>query len=159
MLSRRFLPRRPLFNAALGVIAASMVLTSQGTAVAAANPYTPEGICGAGYRVIDSMLLRNVLSSSDAVGGRTYLLYNSGNKYNCVVTIKSVAVGTPSQVTADLQIFSGNSVDKAYRDRGNYTYYAGPVKAYAAGKCVATYGDVKAGGNSYANSSPKGHCG
>ncbi|WP_371780407.1 hypothetical protein [Streptosporangium subroseum] len=154
MPSRPLSPHRPLLKVVVGVITTGILLTSQGTALAVANPHTPEGVCGSGYRVIES----HPLVGSAGTGGRVYLLYNSGNGYNCSVTIKSVAVGTASQVTADLQVFTGNSV-KGYRDRGNYKYYAGPVKAYAAGKCVAIYGDVDSGANTFVNQGPKGHCG
>ncbi|MEU7900914.1 hypothetical protein AB0B45_49825 [Nonomuraea sp. NPDC049152] len=146
-------------RATVATAALGLALTSQGTALASVNPYTPTSVCGSGYRVIDSSPLQPTRVGVSTTGGQLYLLYNASNGYNCVVTIKSVAVGTPTQTTADLQIFEGNRVAEAYRDRKNYKYYAGPVKARAAGRCVAAYGDTDAGNNTFTNNIPKGHCG
>ncbi|SDH96702.1 Peptidase family M23 [Actinokineospora alba] len=107
------------------------------------NPYTPQEVCGSGYSVIDSAAL--------GTSGRTYLLYNSGNGYNCVATIKSVNIGTASAVSAFLEVAGGTRTT----DSGSYKYYAGPVKRSAPGKCVKWGGSV--GSASYA--SPFEHCG
>lgn len=107
------------------------------------NPYTPTQVCGSGYKVINSHAL------GDA--GRVYLLYNSNNGYNCVVTLKTRNVGTPTQTTAFLEPQGSNRTT----DSGNFSYYAGPVKRYAAGTCVRWGGST--GGYSY--TSPFQHCG
>lgn len=106
------------------------------------NPYTPEEVCGSGYSVIDSAGL---------TGGRVYLLYNSGNGYNCVVTLKSTNLGTPTAMSAFLEPQGGTRTT----DQGNYSYYAGPVKKYAPSVCVKWGGSV--GSSSY--TSPFEHCG
>ncbi|MBB6346244.1 M23 family metallopeptidase [Nonomuraea muscovyensis] len=106
------------------------------------NPYTPEEVCGSGYGVIDSAGL---------TGGRTYLLYNSGNGNNCVVTLKTTNLGSPSAVSAFLEP-QGQS---RTTDSGSYAYYAGPVQRSAAGQCVKWGGSV--GSSSY--TSPFEHCG
>ncbi|MFG1690370.1 M23 family metallopeptidase [Nonomuraea sp. NPDC049269] len=106
------------------------------------NPNTPESVCGSGFTVIDSAAL---------TGGRTYLLYNSGNKNNCVVTLKTTSLGTATSVSAFLQP-KGES--KA-TDSGKFEYYAGPVKRDAAGQCVVWGGSV--GSSTY--TSPSEHCG
>ncbi|KAB8196319.1 peptidoglycan DD-metalloendopeptidase family protein [Nonomuraea phyllanthi] len=105
------------------------------------NPYTPEEVCGSGYSVIDSAGL---------TGGRTYLLYNSGNGYNCVVTMKTSNVGTPSSMSAFLEPQGASRTT----DSGSYGYYAGPVKRSAPGTCVRWGGSV--GSSSY--TSPFEHC-
>ena len=106
------------------------------------NPYTPEEVCGSGYSQIDSAGL---------TGGRVYLLYNSGNGYNCVVTLKTSNVGTPSSVSAFLEPQGSSRTT----DSGSYGYYAGPVRRYAANVCVRWGGS--AGSSSY--TSPFEHCG
>ncbi|MFC6084676.1 M23 family metallopeptidase [Sphaerisporangium aureirubrum] len=106
------------------------------------NPYTPEEACGSGYSVIDSAAL---------TGGRTYLLYNSGNGNNCVVTLKTTSLGSPSPVSAFLEPQGASRTT----DSGSYDYYAGPVRRAAAGQCVKWGGSV--GSSSY--TSPFEHCG
>ncbi|MDQ3404892.1 MAG: M23 family metallopeptidase [Actinomycetota bacterium] len=106
------------------------------------NPYTPEEACGSGYSVIDSAAL--------GTSGRAYLLYNS-NGNNCVTTIKSVSIGTPSPVSAFLEVQGSSRVT----DSGSFAYYAGPVRKAAPGTCVKWGGSV--GSSTY--TSPFEHCG
>lgn len=107
------------------------------------NPYTPQEVCGTGYNVVDSAALGS--------SGTVYLLYNNGNGYNCVVTMKSTSLGTATAVTAYLEVQGSARIT----DSGNYGYYAGPVRAAAPGKCVKWGG--KAGSSVY--DSPFEHCG
>ncbi|MFD0788305.1 M23 family peptidase, partial [Micromonospora azadirachtae] len=112
------------------------------------NPYTAAQACGSGYQVIDSATL------TDGGGrrrGRVYLLYNAGNGYNCVVTLKDTAVGTKTAASAYLEV-KGQT---RKTDSGSFQYYAGPVRAAGAGKCVRWGGST--GGVSYG--SPFEHCG
>jgi hypothetical protein len=84
------------------------------------NPYTPTGVCGTGYSVIDS---HNLGSAT------VYLLYKSG--YNCVATL--VHSGSRSVgLNATLAVQGGSSKS----DPGLYEWYAGPVRLYAASACV-----------------------
>lgn len=106
------------------------------------NPYTPQEVCGSGYTVIDSQAV---------TGGRVYLLYNSGNGYNCVTTIKSTSIGTASAVSASLQVEGGTMTT----DSGSYAYYAGPIRKSAANDCVKWGGSV--GSSSYLSGFE--HCG
>jgi murein DD-endopeptidase MepM/ murein hydrolase activator NlpD len=106
------------------------------------NPYTPTEVCGSGFSVVDEAALGTV--------GRTYLLYNSGTGYNCVVTLKSTNLGTPSAVSAFLEPEGSSRTT----DSGSYSYYAGPVKRSAPGTCVKWGGSV--GSTSY--TSPFEHC-
>ncbi|MBB2748232.1 M23 family metallopeptidase [Microbispora sp. NBRC 16548] len=108
-----------------------------------ANPYTPQEVCGSGYSVIDSAAL--------GTAGTVYLLYNSGNGNNCVVTMKKTSLGTATATSAYLEVQGRSRVT----DSGNYGYYAGPVRASAADTCVKWGG--KAGSSSY--DSPFEHCG
>ncbi|MCA2229873.1 M23 family metallopeptidase [Nonomuraea aurantiaca] len=93
------------------------------------NPNTPESVCGSGFTVIDSAAL---------TGGRTYLLYNSGNGDNCVATMKTTSLGAASAVSAFLEPQGASRTT----DSGSFEYYAGPVKRNAAGKCVKWGGSV-----------------
>ncbi|GAA4918758.1 murein DD-endopeptidase MepM/ murein hydrolase activator NlpD [Stackebrandtia albiflava] len=106
------------------------------------NPYTPGEVCGSGYTQINSHAV---------TGGRIYLMYNSSNQYNCVVTIKSTKIGTASPVSASLEVQGGTKST----DSGNFAYYAGPVKKHAPSTCVKWGGSV--GSSSW--TSAWSHCG
>ncbi|MEU6727632.1 M23 family metallopeptidase [Nonomuraea wenchangensis] len=121
----------------------TQTLTSKNSCSGSTNPHTPEEVCGSGYSVIDSAAL--------GTAGTAYLLYNSGNGYNCVVTLKKTSLGTATATSAYLEVQGKARVT----DSGNFAYYAGPVRAAAAGKCVKWGG--KAGSSSY--DSPFEHCG
>jgi hypothetical protein len=88
------------------------------------NPHTAESVCGSGFKVIDSAAL--------GTAGTVYLLYNTATSNNCVATIKKTSVGTASAVSAYLEVQGKTRVT----DAGNFAYYAGPVRAAAADKCV-----------------------
>ena len=111
------------------------------------NPYTAAQACGSGYQVIDSATLT---VSGGASPGKVYLLYHSGTGANCTVTLKSTAVGTATTVSAYLEV-KGSARGT---DSGSFKYYAGPVRAKAAGVCVKWGGST--GGASY--NSPFEHC-
>ncbi|MGQ0838714.1 M23 family metallopeptidase [Actinokineospora sp.] len=117
--------------------------TSRNKCSGGSNPYTPQEVCGSAYSVIDSAALGS--------SGTAYLLYNSANGNNCVTTIKAVSIGTPSSVSAFLEVQGGTRTT----DSGSFGYYAGPVAKSAAGKCVKWGGSV--GSSSY--TSPFEHCG
>ncbi|MER7501489.1 protein kinase [Nonomuraea pusilla] len=88
------------------------------------NPYNPVGVCGAGYRVIDS----HALSGNATI----YLLYNSGAGKNCVVTMSRYVFPNKMQMSAILQVKGGASGNNS----GKFTAYAGPVRLAAVKKCV-----------------------
>ncbi|MQM27658.1 M23 family metallopeptidase [Glycomyces albidus] len=94
------------------------------------NPYTPGEVCGSGYSQINQHALGTV--------GAVFLMYNSSNGYNCVVTLKYTNVGTASAVSATLQVEGGTTT----KDSGNFSYYAGPVKKSAPNTCVKWGGSV-----------------
>lgn len=133
MISKKVLARA----GAAVVVAGSALALSPSPAQAA---YTPEGVCGSGYYV---------QRSAPLPGARVYQLYNGSS--NCVVTIKTSSVGTATRTSAALQV-EGRDWST---DVGDYRYYAGPVKASAAGLCVRYFGFH--GGQNY--TSPWGNCG
>ncbi|MEV1158325.1 protein kinase [Micromonospora chokoriensis] len=104
------------------------------------NPYTAAQACGSGYQVIDSATLTGTDGQRK---GRVFLTYHSGTGTNCVVTLKDTAVGTKSAASAYLEV-QGRARST---DSGSFDYYAGPVKASAAGMCVKWGGAT--GGVSY----------
>lgn len=106
------------------------------------NPYTAGEVCGSGYTEIDRHSLGN---------GSIVLMYNSGSGKNCVTTLKGVSLGTASAVSATLQVEGGSVI----KDSGSFAYYAGPVTASAASKCVKWGGSV----GSTTWTSAYSHCG
>ncbi|RAO20400.1 Non-specific serine/threonine protein kinase [Micromonospora noduli] len=104
------------------------------------NPYTAAQACGSGYQVIDSATLTG---GDGQRKGRVFLLYHGGTGTNCVVTLKDTAVGTKSAASAYLEV-QGRARST---DSGSFDYYAGPVRASAAGTCVKWGGST--GGVSY----------
>ena len=94
------------------------------------NPHTPQQLCGAGYRVIDS----------HPVGGaRIYLLYNNRAGANCVVTMVARSSGK-IYLNASLVVRGGDHQSRT----GAFMFYAGPVRLPAKGKCVEWGGATKA---------------
>ena len=116
------------------------------TAAAVKNPYTPGQVCGSGFSVIDSA----TLTASGSTVAKVYLLYNSSTGSNCATTLKTTAVGSKTTVAAYLEVQGGSRST----DSGSFSYYAGPVRAKAAGVCVKWGGS--AAGASY--NSPFEHC-
>ncbi|MEV0149387.1 MULTISPECIES: M23 family metallopeptidase [unclassified Nonomuraea] len=104
-------------------------ITSTNSCSSSGNPHTPEEVCGSGYSVIDSAAL---------TGGRAYLLFNSGNGYNCVVTLKTTNLSSSTSMSAFLEPEGSTRTT----DSGSYQYYAGPVKRSAPGKCVKWGGSI-----------------
>jgi sialidase-1 len=99
--------------------------------------------CGTGYTVLASHAL--------GTAGKVYLSYNADNGKNCVSTMKTTGTGTPSQTSAYLQVEGSTPV----QDSGSFSWYAGPVSASAAGKCVKWGGAI--GSAKY--DAPLGFCG
>jgi hypothetical protein len=132
---------------ALALLTTGVVLGSAQFAGAKPNPYTPEWVCGAGYKQIDRADLR-----SRGVGaGTVHLLYNAANGFNCVVTLKSGSIGQKTPVSAYLEVQG----QKRTTDAGHFAFYAGPVRVPAAGRCVRWGGSV----GSARRDLPFGHCG
>jgi serine/threonine-protein kinase len=123
-----------------------------GPAQAASNPYTPQGVCGAGFGVIDHHELR----SGKVQLGTVYLLYQASSGRNCVVTMKERGVGRKTPTAAFLQRQGAKTAKIDYR---RYAYYAGPRRVKAAGRCVLWGGGIKVGKRVAAYRSTFEHCG
>ena len=134
---------------------ATAVVAPAGTAWrrSAAAAASPQSVCGSGYGVIDTLPI-----STGKLWATVYLLYNSGNGYNCVVTMKTADIGTATYTQARIQVSGSSTI---HRDSGNFTSYAGPVRVKAAGKCVQ-FGGIASdgpGGQRFQSLSSWGHCG
>ncbi|WP_156056207.1 serine/threonine protein kinase [Streptosporangium roseum] len=88
------------------------------------NPYTATGVCGAGYKVVNSKALGSAAT--------IYLLYSSGAGKNCVVTMAKYVTPSKISMNATLQVKGGSSGSNP----GSFTAYAGPVRLSAVKKCV-----------------------
>jgi hypothetical protein len=124
---------RPVRLAAAAGLAAVLML-SMTSASAATNPVSPLRVCGYGYRVVDQVVASTYLT--------VYLLRN-GNGDKCVVALKGdTTMGRSHAMDVYLEVKNG-----AYRRlTGVQTYYLGPVRLPAAGKCVMWGGVVSVSG-------------
>lgn len=111
------------------------------------NPYTPAQVCGKGYKQID----KKAITSGGKTQGTVYLMYNAGKGTNCVATMKAVSLGKKSATSTYLEVKGSKRVT----DKGNFSYYAGPVAKSAKKTCVKWGGSV--GSAKY--DSGWGHCG
>ncbi|WP_230879594.1 serine/threonine-protein kinase [Planomonospora sp. ID67723] len=88
------------------------------------NPYTAAGVCGPGFKQINSHAL--------GTGATVYLLYDGTSKKNCVVTLSRYVIPGKIKMNATLQVQGGASA----ANPGSFTAYAGPVRLAADKKCV-----------------------
>lgn len=117
-----------------GLLTAAATTAVVGTSTAA----LADAYCGSSYNVIASDAVQ---TSSGATWGRVYLTYSSSTGKNCVYTVKSSYVGTATWTTAVLEVQNGSSYTP-YVQGDYFKYYAGPVSASAAGKCVRYRGVI-----------------
>lgn len=115
------------------------------------NPYNPVEVCGESYSVIDEASI----AAGDASFGTVYLLWSNANADNCSVALKSVAVGSESQMDLVLEAEDGRSES----DSGAFGYYAGPVNLAAGGTCVEVTASITHDGETAEGTIPMGHCG
>ncbi|MEU2615983.1 hypothetical protein ABZ570_31090 [Micromonospora sp. NPDC007271] len=115
-------------------------MTFGSPARAAANPFTPAQACnndfgGSWAQVSDGH--RSIYASDGTKTGDVYLMYNSATGYNCVATLKAVAIGSTTGVAARLRVSGSSWVE----DSGNYKYYAAKQRS-ARDACVMYEGSV-----------------
>jgi hypothetical protein len=107
---------------------------------AARNPYSAQGLCGAGYHRIDHHSLSDV--GPDGVRrhlAEMVLMYNPSSGYNCAVTLKTYRVGKPDYVWISLQTHRAGDGDGTT----NLKYFAGPAKVYARHRCILWHGGAE----------------
>jgi hypothetical protein len=137
------LSRRTATAATLAVLALGGTLAAT-TPASAATTAAYNGVCGSGYKVIDSTPIGNV--------GTTYVTWNESKGWNCVVTIRNTP-GAPVYMSASLQVLLDHESTPAV-DNGQFTTYAGPVYREARGYCIE-WGGVIGKASAY----DSGHCG
>lgn len=108
---------------------------------------SPEAVCGSGFAIVDSANVYGKQQPKSTltrpVLGTTFLLWNGATGKNCVMTIRRAKSPARVPMTATLQVKGKKEV---HQDKGDFTMYAGPVRAPAAGICVkwgGTIGDAK----------------
>ncbi|MDX8037610.1 spore-associated protein A [Lentzea sp. BCCO 10_0856] len=133
-------------TATTAAVCAASVMVS-GTAEAASSPISA---CGGGsYHEIDSHKLGSVATIR--------LLYNGST--NCVVTWKTNPGGS-SRLQAGIARQESDGIFRNYDiDDDNYTTYAGPAKASAAGRCIDWGGGATVNGVWTVWYSGPSHCG
>jgi uncharacterized low-complexity protein len=146
------LSRRVTTAAALTVLAVGGAIAGTSPASAATvKPVTTKsaaaaynGVCGTGYKVIDSTPVGN--------SGKVYVTWNESTGKNCAVTIRNTT-GAKIYMAVELNIVTDHETTPV-RDNGKYTSYAGPVYMSARGHCIEWLGAIgtATGGDS-------GHCG
>jgi hypothetical protein len=97
---------------------------------------------------------RSIYAGGTKVGD-VYLMYNGANGYNCVVTLKAVAIGTETGVAASLRVEGSSWITQS----NSYKYYAARQRS-AVDACVMYAGEVLYGTSWYANGRHTwGNCG
>jgi hypothetical protein len=138
----------------VALAAAVATLAIAGSTALASNSYSPVGVCGSGFHVIDQHKLKG---PKGGWFGTAYLLYNGRSGRNCAVFIKRRAAGKPTFTEVSLAAKGG----RYKADNGDYRYYAGPLYVHAPGRCViygARMNDARGNGGSWIT--PHfGHCG
>jgi predicted Ser/Thr protein kinase len=98
--------------------------TPKPTVATKPNPYTALGVCGSGYKMVNSHALGDKAT--------VYLAYNAAQGKNCVVTLSRLQYPGKVSMNAILQVKGGSSG----ANPGSFTAYAGPVRLPAVKKCV-----------------------
>ncbi|WP_406443348.1 spore-associated protein A [Streptomyces sp. NBC_01613] len=139
-LSRRATTAAALTVLALGGTVAATAPASAATTKAAAASYN--GVCGTGYKVIDSTPVARV--------GTVYLTWNESTGKNCAVTVRNI---TGAKIHMEIALAALDSGQHDAVDSGRYTSYAGPVYVNGRGYCVAWTGTIGT-----ASAGDSGHC-
>ena len=126
---------------AISILSATVAaVTLASPAQAATNPFTAAQACNndfGGSWAYASDGHRSIYASDGTKVGDVYLMYNSASGYNCVATLKRVAVGSTTGVSAGIRVEGGSWV----YDSGNFKYYAA-IQRSARDKCVMYNGEV-----------------
>jgi hypothetical protein len=143
------LSRRATTATALAVLALGGTLAATTPASAATHTTTKQaaaasynGVCGTGYKVIDSTPVGRV--------GTIYLTWNQSTGKNCAVTIRNT---TGARTHMEVTLKAIGSGRNTAVDSGRYTSYAGPVYVNGRGYCVAWGGTINT-----ASAGDSGHC-
>jgi hypothetical protein len=117
------LSRSVLTASALAALSVGATTALASPASAAPN-ITPQGVCGSGYKTVNSAAVGSL--------GTVYLTYNSANGRNCVATIRNNP-GTRLDMSAWIYV---PDTEEGAQDDGRFTSYAGPAYVHGKGHCV-----------------------
>jgi hypothetical protein len=144
--------------AAVVALGAGMTTASVATS---ARPASAAGVCSGSLVEADS-----IKTSSGTVLGWLNVYWDG--TYNCAEVQSAGStwgVKKYMSVAIDSCPLSDKGTDICHtishgRDNGNYSYYAGPAKVYAVGRCISASGEIDLNGYIYQNwTHPMvGHC-
>jgi hypothetical protein len=121
-------------RAAAAAAVTAAVVGAMGAVAPQAGAATPpakyNGVCGAGYTVVDSAPV--------GTAGTVYLTYNPSTGQDCVVTVRARSGTAVSMLAA---VTDAQDVDPEFDD-GFYKTYAGPVYIGHPGHCVSYWGRI-----------------
>lgn len=119
---------------AAALVAAGIAATPS-AAYATSAAYTPEKICGKGFkRVKDGH--RAMKTPKGSVYGHVYLTYNKRSGRNCVAAIKTVFAGTRTVTGVRLAVKGGGKAEEV----GRFRHYAETGHLDGRWKCVTYEG-------------------
>ncbi|WP_433517027.1 hypothetical protein ACQP2T_16595 [Nonomuraea sp. CA-143628] len=127
--------------AAAGIAATPAAATATPTAPvsaaasASAAPYSPERVCGSGFRRVKDGH-RAMRTREGAVFGHVYLLYNKRSGKNCVAAIKTAFLNTKTTTGASIEVRGGGRSE----DVQKYRFYAETGHVDGSWKCVKYWG-------------------
>ncbi|MCA2219803.1 hypothetical protein [Nonomuraea aurantiaca] len=127
--------------AAAGIAATPAVATAtpiapvSAAASASAAPYSPERVCGSGFRRVRDGH-RAMRTREGAVFGHVYLMYNKRSGKNCVAAIKTAYLGTKTVTGASIEVRGGGRSE----DVQKYRFYAETGHVDGSWKCVKFWG-------------------
>ncbi|MFD1545163.1 hypothetical protein [Nonomuraea guangzhouensis] len=110
------------------------IATPAASSVTAA-PYTPERVCGPGFRRVRDGH-REMRTREGAVFGHVYLMYSKRSGKNCVAAIKTAYLGTKTTTGAGIVVRGGGRSE----DVQKYRFYAETGHVNGSWKCVKFWG-------------------
>lgn len=123
---------RPPFLAAASLVGLTAALAVAAPASAATNPYTPQGVCGAGFTFVrEAPVVTQHTGAVHEQRGLIVLMHSRAKREFCAVNFKLAGsrVGVPTWTTLSM---TGSGGRGPRPDRGNYRYYAGPLRMKGA---------------------------
>lgn len=122
----------------LAALVAALALPGAAGAKERKNPYTATGVCGPGFKKIDSRRL--VDSNFGKLLSEVVLTYNARTGQNCTVNLKRYRVGLKEKsndwMWAETYTRPTSIQSNLSSNTGDFAYFAGPTYVQARGKCV-----------------------
>ncbi|MBB5966682.1 hypothetical protein [Planomonospora venezuelensis] len=128
--------------AALGVAVAAMPLSAQEASASAAAPFTPQGVCGAGFKKVSETGVQASDPPGSPVIGNVYLLYRSATREYCAVTMKTASPRAAARMRVGLGTMT-RALLSMQEMTGRYKRYIGPLKLRTNVKCIRYSGMIQ----------------